>query len=131
MKIKKNGDIVAYILTPRGHPYANVVQKHPNPPVMAYSFPWLARRVAFHDHPLFVDEDRLSASLRLLFGRYRAKMETENELYLRRRLSASLSVLLGLRSLLDSGYDGRRGERAGGVHYNLCCFQGSTAAIFS
>lgn len=54
-------------------------------------------RVAFHDHPLFIDEDRLSASLRALFGRYRAKVEADDELYLRRRLSASLSTLLELR----------------------------------
>ena len=54
-------------------------------------------RVAFHDHPLFINEDRLSASLRTLFGRYRAKVEADGELYLRRRLSASLSTLLELR----------------------------------
>lgn len=54
-------------------------------------------RVAFHDHPLFINEDRLSASLRALYGRYRAKVEADGELYLRRRLSASLSTLLKLR----------------------------------
>lgn len=54
-------------------------------------------RVAFHDHPLFINEDRLSASLRTLFGRYRAKLEADGDLYLRRRLSASLSTLLKLR----------------------------------
>lgn len=54
-------------------------------------------RVAFHDHPLFVNEDRLSASLRALFGRYRAKVEADGEAYLRRRLSASLSTLLKIR----------------------------------
>eukprot|EP00903_Cladosiphon_okamuranus_P014903 g13800.t1 len=58
-------------------------------------------RVAFHDHPLFINEDRLSASLRALFGRYRAKLEADGELYLRRRLSASLSTLLELRAKVD------------------------------
>ncbi len=54
-------------------------------------------RVAFHDHPLFIDEDRLSASLRTLFGRYRTKVKAGGESYLRRRLSASMSTLLKLR----------------------------------
>ncbi|CAM9501087.1 unnamed protein product [Ectocarpus fasciculatus] len=58
-------------------------------------------RVAFHDHPLFINEDRLSASLRKLFGRYRAKLAADEELYLRRRLSASLSALLSLRAQTD------------------------------
>jgi len=53
--------------------------------------------VAFHDHPLFIDEDRLSASLRTLFGRYRTKVEAGGESYLRRRLSASVTTLLKLR----------------------------------
>ncbi|CAM9591141.1 unnamed protein product, partial [Pylaiella littoralis] len=62
-------------------------------------------RVAFHDHPLFIDEDCLSTSLRTLFGRYRAKVEADGELYLRRRLSASLSTLLKLRARVDGAPD--------------------------
>lgn len=77
----------------------------PWPPPPSHVSPFDARhvtsprqpRVAFHDHPLFVNEDRLSASLRTLFGRYRAKVESDVELYLRRRFIASLSALLQLR----------------------------------
>lgn len=61
---------------------------------------WRRPRVAFHDHPLFVKEDRLSASLRALFGRYRAKLESDEGFYLRRRLFASLTSLLKLRCVL-------------------------------
>lgn len=57
-------------------------------------------RVAFHDHPLFINEDRLSASLRALFGRYRAKLESDGDCYLRRRLLASLTSLLKLRCVV-------------------------------
>ncbi|CAM9133752.1 unnamed protein product [Ectocarpus sp. 12 AP-2014] len=62
-------------------------------------------RVAFHDHPLFANEDRLGASLRKLFGRYRAKLAADEELYLRRRLSASLSALLSLRAQIDGAQE--------------------------
>lgn len=72
-------------------------------------------RVAFHDHPLFVNEDRLSASLRMLFGRYRAKMESDDDLYLRRRLSASLSALLQLRCVVELYKDLVQGKKAAGA----------------